>query len=109
MFVLADISEGDCDDSSLPLPNNFIVTLADSKELILNLLESLPNMFKNSLDNYSCFTAAFKVTNAPPPPSANHPRPTDHQTDHQTVRRTPLHLLKLSSDHQRACVGRCHT
>lgn len=56
MFVLADMQ-----DIELPIPDELIVTLADSKDLVLNLLESLPKMFENTLDNESSFTFAFEV------------------------------------------------
>ena len=56
MFVIADTS-----DIEIPVPENLVVTLSDSKELVLNLLDSLPNMFANTQTNESCFTFALDV------------------------------------------------
>jgi protein transport protein SEC24 len=43
MYVIADML-----DLEIPIPENLVVTISESKELILNLLESIPNMFANT-------------------------------------------------------------
>lgn len=47
MFVLSDFKDvKHYSEIELPLPEDFLVNLKDSKDLIFSLLDSLPNMFK---------------------------------------------------------------
>lgn len=56
MFVLSDLT-----DLELPIPDDLVVTLKDSKEIVYALFESLPKMFENTLNNGSCLTLALDV------------------------------------------------
>ena len=56
MFVLPDPSDPD-----LPIPDELVVTLNESKDLVVALLDSLPKMFENTLNEGSCFTFALDV------------------------------------------------
>lgn len=56
MFVLSDLT-----DIEIPIPDELIVTLSESKDIIFTLLESLPKMFENTQNNESCFTFALDV------------------------------------------------
>ncbi|KAL4457088.1 hypothetical protein ABPG74_014726 [Tetrahymena malaccensis] len=58
MFVLSDLT-----DIEIPIPDDLIVTLSDSKDLVLNLLDSLPKMFENTQINDSCLTFALNTVN----------------------------------------------
>lgn len=57
MFVLSDPNETD-----FPIPDELLVTLKESKDLVYSLLESMPKMFENTLNTGSCFTLALDVT-----------------------------------------------
>ena len=57
MFVLPDPSDPD-----LPIPDELVVTLSESKDLVVALLDSLPKMFENTLNEGSCFTFALDVS-----------------------------------------------
>lgn len=58
MFVLPDPSDPD-----LPIPDELVVTLSESKDLVVALLDSLPKMFENTLNEGSCFTFALDTMN----------------------------------------------
>jgi len=60
MFVLPDPSDPD-----LPIPDELVVTLSESKDLVVALLDSLPKMFENTLNEGSCFTFALDVSYFP--------------------------------------------
>merc|ERR1719412_3122684 len=55
MLVVSDL-----EDMFLPLPDDILVPLADSEAAILNLLDSLPQMFAETKVNESCMGSAVK-------------------------------------------------
>lgn len=55
MFVVADL-----EDIFLPLPDDILVNANDSESSILNLLDQLPTMFKETTVNESCMGSAIK-------------------------------------------------
>lgn len=56
MFVLSDLT-----DLEIPIPDELVVTLSESKDIVYTLLDSLPKMFENTQNNDSCFTFALEV------------------------------------------------
>ncbi|XP_042305939.1 protein transport protein Sec24A isoform X1 [Sceloporus undulatus] len=60
MLIVSDI-----DDVFIPMPENLLVNLNESKELIQDLLRTLPQMFTHSLETHSALgpalQAAFKL------------------------------------------------
>ncbi|XP_023802389.1 protein transport protein Sec24B-like, partial [Cyanistes caeruleus] len=60
MLIVSDI-----DDIFLPTPDSLLVNLHESKELIKDLLNALPNMFTNTRETHSALgpalQAAFKL------------------------------------------------
>ncbi|XP_078532711.1 protein transport protein Sec24B isoform X3 [Lissotriton helveticus] len=60
MFIVSDI-----DDIFLPTPDSLLVNLHESKELIVDLLNALPNLFINTRETHSALgpalQAAFKL------------------------------------------------
>lgn len=63
MFVLADVDSSE--DIDLPIPDELVVTLSESKDLFYALLDSLPKMFQNNNMNYnkSAFFLGLDVIN----------------------------------------------
>jgi protein transport protein SEC24 len=55
MMVVSDIT-----DVILPLPEDILVNLADSRAVVEALLDALPTMFKSSTATSSC-TGAFRL------------------------------------------------
>lgn len=55
MLVVSDL-----EDLFLPLPDDILVSLSESEGAILNLLENLPNIFRNTQVNESCMGSAVK-------------------------------------------------
>jgi protein transport protein SEC24 len=51
----------DTDDLFLPLPDEILVNVADSEAILLTLLDSLPEMFKDSRATESCLGQAVKA------------------------------------------------
>jgi len=51
MFVLADMDTSE--DIDLPIPDELVVTLSESKDQFYALLDSLPKMFQNNNINYN--------------------------------------------------------
>jgi protein transport protein SEC24 len=58
MFVLTDIQE-----MFLPQPEDMIVNLSDSYDLVVNLLDNLPSFFSKNSSVDSCFVAALQAAN----------------------------------------------
>ena len=54
MFVLTDVQE-----MFLPQPEDMIVNLSDSYDLVINLLDNLPSFFSKNSSVDSCFVAAL--------------------------------------------------
>jgi protein transport protein SEC24 len=51
-------------DSFLPLPEDLVVTLSDSRDLVMNLLDNLVNYFQNAQGpktHETCFVAAIQA------------------------------------------------
>jgi hypothetical protein len=60
MFVLPDFKDvKNYGDIEIPLPNDFLVNLNDSKDLIFSLLDSLPKMFVKQKSSDSCLFHAI--------------------------------------------------
>mmetsp|Transcript_31268 Transcript_31268/g.56012 ORF Transcript_31268/g.56012 Transcript_31268/m.56012 type:complete len:954 (-) Transcript_31268:52-2913(-) len=55
MLVVSDL-----EDLFLPLPDDILVPLAESESAILNLLDSLPSIFRETKVNESCMGSAVK-------------------------------------------------
>lgn len=55
MLVVSDL-----EDLFLPLPDDILVPLSESESAILNLLDSLPNIFRETKINESCLGSAVK-------------------------------------------------
>jgi protein transport protein SEC24 len=53
----------DTENVFLPQPEDFLVNLSESYDLVINLLDNLPNFFVNTKDQESCFIAALQVAN----------------------------------------------
>ncbi|GLG97128.1 Protein transport protein Sec24B [Gryllus bimaculatus] len=51
----------DTDDVFLPCPDNLLVNLAESRELVRDLLQQLPQKFQSSYDNHSALGAALQA------------------------------------------------
>lgn len=49
----------DIDNVFSPQPEDFLVNLSESYDLIMNLLDNLPNFFVNTKDQESNFIAAL--------------------------------------------------
>lgn len=58
MFVTTDVSE-----IFLPQPEDMIVNLSDSYDLVMNLLDNLPTYFSKNSSIDSCFVAALQAAN----------------------------------------------
>jgi protein transport protein SEC24 len=56
MYVVADL-----EDIFLPLPDDILVNANDSESSILNLLDQLPTMFKETTVNESCMGSQSKA------------------------------------------------
>ena len=49
----------DLENIFLPIPDELIINIAESKEMLLNLLDSLNNMFANQQDQGCCLSKAI--------------------------------------------------
>ncbi len=49
----------DSENIFMPQPEELLVDLADSYDLIINLLDNMPNYFKHTHSPDSCFIAAL--------------------------------------------------
>lgn len=49
----------DLDDLFLPIPDELLINVSESKELILNLLDSLSTMFTSQQDHGGCLPKAI--------------------------------------------------
>jgi protein transport protein SEC24 len=58
MFVVTDI-----DAVYLPQPEDLLVNLYDSLELVTSLLDSLPSLFQKTQIVDNCFVAALQAAN----------------------------------------------
>ena len=56
MMVVADL-----DDVFLPLPDDLLVNLVDSRQVVESFLDSLPNMFHDNVNVESAFGPALKA------------------------------------------------
>ena len=56
MMVMTDL-----DDMFLPIPDELLINLSESKDMLLNLLDSFNNMFVNTQDNGSCLSKAINA------------------------------------------------
>eukprot|EP00927_Polykrikos_kofoidii_P024008 TRINITY_DN21923_c0_g1_i1.p1 TRINITY_DN21923_c0_g1~~TRINITY_DN21923_c0_g1_i1.p1 ORF type:complete len:930 (-),score=126.08 TRINITY_DN21923_c0_g1_i1:107-2785(-) len=56
MLVVSDLA-----DLFLPIPGDILVNVSDSESAIMNLLESLPEMFRETNINESCMGSAVKA------------------------------------------------
>ena len=56
MMVITDL-----DDMFLPIPDELLINLSESKDMLLNLLDSFNNMFVNTQDNGSCLSKAINA------------------------------------------------
>ena len=57
MMVVADL-----EDPFLPLPDDLLVNLSESRTVVEALLDSLPTMFENNLNVESALGPALKAT-----------------------------------------------
>ena len=57
MMVVADL-----EDPFLPLPEDLLVNLSESRTVVEALLDSLPSMFENNLNIESALGPALKAT-----------------------------------------------
>lgn len=57
MMVVADL-----EDPFLPLPDDLLVNLSESRAVVKALLDSLPSMFENNLNIESALGPALKAT-----------------------------------------------
>jgi len=57
MFVIADLT-----DVFIPLADDLLVNLAESRDVINSLLDALPTMFRSTNDHDACFGAALNAT-----------------------------------------------
>jgi protein transport protein SEC24 len=57
MMVVADL-----EDPFLPLPDDLLVNLSESRTVVEALLDSLPSMFENNLNIESALGPALKAT-----------------------------------------------
>ena len=48
-------------DIFLPCPDNLLVNLQESKELVIDLLNQLPSMFENNMETGSALGAALQA------------------------------------------------
>jgi protein transport protein SEC24 len=55
----------DIDDVFLPCPNDLLVNLNESKQLVTDLLEQLPTKFTNSQETNSALGAALQASHSP--------------------------------------------
>jgi protein transport protein SEC24 len=55
----------DIDDVFLPCPNDLLVNLNESKQLVNDLLEQLPTKFTNSQETNSALGAALQASHSP--------------------------------------------
>lgn len=53
----------DTENVFLPQPEDFLVNLSESYDLVIQLLDNLPNYFINTKDQESCFISALQVAN----------------------------------------------
>lgn len=53
----------DTENVFLPQPEDFLVNLTDSYDLVINLLDNLPNYFANTKDQESAFIATLQCAN----------------------------------------------
>lgn len=58
MFVTADIEQ-----MFLPQPDDLLVNLSDSQDLVINLLENLPSYFAKTQIVDNCFVSALQAAN----------------------------------------------
>lgn len=58
MFVVPDVEK-----IFLPIPDDLMVDLHESMDIIINLLENLPNYFQNTNIVDNCFVAALQAAN----------------------------------------------
>jgi protein transport protein SEC24 len=58
MYVVSDV-----DEVFLPVPDDLLVDLNDSKDIIINLLDNLPSYFARTQIVDTCFVAALQAAN----------------------------------------------
>lgn len=58
MLVMTDL-----DNVFMPQPEDFLVNLSESYDLVINLLDNLPNYFVNTKDQESSFISALQCAN----------------------------------------------
>lgn len=51
----------DLDDIFIPLPDDLLVNLSESREVVETFLDSLPSMFENNINVESAFGPALKA------------------------------------------------
>jgi protein transport protein SEC24 len=56
MFVVSDVEQ-----MFLPQPDDLLVNLTDSYDIIINLLENLPSYFAKSVTIDNCFLSALQA------------------------------------------------
>lgn len=56
MMVVSDL-----DDIFIPLPDDLLVNLSESREVVETFLDSLPSMFENNMNVESAFGPALKA------------------------------------------------
>lgn len=49
----------DLDDLFIPVPDELLININEAKDLLLNLLDTLPNIYAKTSDNGSCLNKAL--------------------------------------------------